>query len=191
MLAALALPRLLESLHDRLVMFAGAFGLVSGLLLSATVSFWGLPGWGLFHAIWFVLGLSYSAVLTPSGRLLRRSSHQSDRPALYAAQFALSHACWVVAYPLAGWLGAGFGMGIAFLGLGGLAVSGIVTALVLWPTSDFDFLVHAHPDLPPDHPHWLDGTRLSAQQHSHEFVIDDLHHRWPSEQVSGHKGCQW
>lgn len=77
MLAALALPRLLESLHDRLVMFAGAFGLVSGLLVSATVSFWGLPGWGLFHTIWFVLGLSYSAVLTPSGRLVRRCPAQA------------------------------------------------------------------------------------------------------------------
>ena len=33
-----------------------------------------------------------------------------DRPALFAAHFALSHACWLVTYPLAGWLGAGLGI---------------------------------------------------------------------------------
>jgi Na+/melibiose symporter-like transporter len=153
MLAALALPRMLESLPDRLVMVAGGFGLVAGLLVSAAVSLWVLPGWALFHGIWFVLGLSYSAVLTPSGRLLRRSSRQPDRPALFAAQFALSHACWLVAYPLAGWLEAEFGMGTAFLGLGCLAVSGIVAAVMLWPASESNVLVHAHPDLPADHPH--------------------------------------
>lgn len=47
-----------------------------------------------------LVGLGYSAVLTPSGRLLRRSAHAQDRPALFAAQFALSHACWLVTYPL-------------------------------------------------------------------------------------------
>lgn len=50
------------------------------------------------------LRVGYSAMLTPSGRLLRRSAHPEDRPAIFAAQFALSHACWLVAYPLAGLL---------------------------------------------------------------------------------------
>ena len=52
-----------------------------------------------------LLGLAWSAVQTPGGRLLRRSAHAPDRPALFAAQFALSHACWLATYPLAGWLG--------------------------------------------------------------------------------------
>ncbi len=34
------------------------------------------------------------------------SGHPEDRPFLIAAQFALSHAGWLVTYPLAGWLGA-------------------------------------------------------------------------------------
>src|SRR3546814_3143772 len=51
---------------------------------------------------WFALGLSYAASITPGGRLLRRSSGADDRPALFAAQFALSHVCWLIAYPLAG-----------------------------------------------------------------------------------------
>src|SRR3546814_13192255 len=63
---------------------------------------------------WFSLGLSEAASITPGGRLLRRSSGADDRPALFAAQFALSHVCWLIAYPLAGQLGALVGFGAAF-----------------------------------------------------------------------------
>ena len=63
-----------------------------------------LPSRGLLP-LWFVIGVGSSLAQTPAGRLLRRSSHAEDRPALFAAQFALSHACWLVTYPLAGWLG--------------------------------------------------------------------------------------
>src|SRR3546814_8763069 len=63
----------------------------------------GLPA---LMALWVILGLGYSVVQTPSGRLLRRSALPEDRPAVFAAQFALSHGCWLITYPLAGWLGA-------------------------------------------------------------------------------------
>jgi len=59
--------------------------------------------------LWFVLGMGNGLVMTPSGRLLRRSAHAGDRPALFAAQFALSHACWLLTYKLAEWLGRGRG----------------------------------------------------------------------------------
>lgn len=39
-----------------------------------------------------VLGVAYSALVTPGGLLLRRSSREADRPALFAAQFSLRHA---------------------------------------------------------------------------------------------------
>ena len=68
-------------------------------------------------ALWLVLGLGYSAAQTPSGRLLRRSAHAEDRPAVFAAQFALSHACWLICYPLAGQMGAQhlqYGRAVAF-----------------------------------------------------------------------------
>ena len=57
-------------------------------------------------ALWLVLGLGYSAAQTPFGRLLRRSAHAEERPAVFAAQFALSHTCWLICYPLAGQMGA-------------------------------------------------------------------------------------
>src|SRR5713226_7592168 len=66
--------------------------------------------WPALLATWGILGVGYSAVMTPSGRLLRRSAHAADRPAVFAAQFALSHACWLLTYPLAGWLGSSAGI---------------------------------------------------------------------------------
>ena len=131
-------------------------------------------------AVWLMLGLGYSAVLTPSGRLLRRSSHQQDRPALFAAQFALSHACWLLTYPLAGWLGAEMGMTAALLALGILAALGVASALLLWPVDDPDVIEHVHGDLPADHPH-IRGAAQTGRgvKHVHAFVIDDYHRHWP------------
>jgi MFS family permease len=85
-------------------------------------------------ALWAVLGFGYSVTQTPSGRLLRRSAQPEDRPAIFAAQFALSHACWLLTYPLAGRFGAaGLGLDATFLVMAGLAALGVVLALRLWP----------------------------------------------------------
>lgn len=181
MLAALLLPRLLDRLADRTVMVSGAGLLVAALAAMAmSSSEGGAVPWSVLLAVWFIMGLGYSAVLTPSGRLLRRSSHQQDRPALFAAQFALSHACWLVTYPLAGWLGAEMGMTAALLALGGLAGLGIAAALLLWPVHDPDIIEHVHGDLPVDHPH-LRGAAPTGEgvKHVHAFVIDDYHRHWP------------
>lgn len=71
-------------------MFGGATLMVATLVgLALTVLGAGL-GWSILLTAWLLVGLGYSAVLTPSGRLLRRSAHAGDRPALFAAQFALS-----------------------------------------------------------------------------------------------------
>lgn len=180
MLAALVLPRVLDRLPDRLVMLSGAALMAIAMFVIGARSIAGAAGWELLLAIWFILGLGYSAVLTPAGRLLRRSSTQQDRPALFAAQFALSHACWLLTYPLAGWLGAEAGMAVAFVVLGGLTGLGVLLAPVFWPANDPEILEHIHGNLPPDHPHVRDaedtGTGL---KHAHAFVIDDFHRKWP------------
>lgn len=161
---------LLERLPDRQVMLGGAALMVAGLMLGPLVG-----DMAALMALWFAVGLGYSAALTPSGRLLRASSHTEDRPALFAAWFALSHACWLVTYPLAGWLGAAGSLDAAFLVLAALATASIAVASRLWRTSPIA-LPHAHPDLSPGHPH-LAGA---AGRHAHPVVIDDLHPRWPS-----------
>ena len=174
MLVAFSLPKLLERLADRSVMLAGAAMLVAGLALGplATAQLTSLL------ALWFCLGVGYSMVQTPSGRLVRRSSSPEDRPALFAAQFALSHSCWLVTYPLAGWLGAKAGLNSSFLALAALGGLAALAAARLWPHSDPVELEHSH-NLDPAHPHISNGSPASTR-HSHAYVIDDEHRRWPS-----------
>lgn len=179
MLAALALPRLLETISDRRVMVTAAV-LLSVLTLGYATA-WansGLFAWAGFLSVWAMTGILYSAILTPSGRLLRRSALAPDRPAIFAAQFALSHACWLVTYPVAGWAGDAFGQPAAMALLGLLAVAGVGLALVLWQGDDGDVLEHDHPDLSPDHPH-LQQHPSHDTRHRHAFVIDDDHPKWP------------
>lgn len=186
MLAALILPGLLNDRPDRPVMFAGAVGsLVLLLALGGFLATGGRLDWPVLLAAWLLLGLSYSTVLIPSGRLLKRSAHAEDRPALFSAQFALSHACWLFTYPMAGWLGHGFGMGVAMLVLAVLSAVALVLALVFWPRSLGDgTLEHSHDDLPADHPHLQQHAGAargrSARTHRHVFVIDDEHRIWPT-----------
>ena len=174
MLAALALPRLLDTRPDRPVMITGASILVAVLLsfgLWATV--YG-PVWIILLIGWFAIDIGYSVVLTPSGRLLKRSAHPEDRPAVYAAQFALSHACWLLTYPLSGWLITAFGPVVAFIVLALVAGTGLLGGILLWSNEQDTSVVHSYDDLPQDHPH-LRG----AAMHSHPIVIDDYHSHWP------------
>jgi len=179
LLCALTLPRLLDRIPDRKVMLVGATVLT--FVLAMLAASWGARAspdyWIFLLAAWTLLGIGYSATVTPGGRLLRRSSGSEDRPALFAAQFALSHVCWLIAYPLAGQIGAALGFGAAFGISAGLAALGTIAALLIWPAVDRDSVDHSHADLPADHPHLVqehaDGTT------AHAFVIDELHPTWP------------
>jgi MFS family permease len=173
MLAALLLPQLLDRVPDRPVMLGGAILMTLALLaLAAAIAAAGLS-WPWLLLAWLLVGVGYSAVLTPSGRLLRRSSHPEDRPAVFAAQFALSHACWLATYPLSGWLFTAFGPVAALAVLAGLAAGGLAVARGAWPRDDPRALEHRHDDLPLDHPH-LGGART----HTHDYIIDDNHRSW-------------
>jgi hypothetical protein len=125
--------------------------------------------------LWAIIGFGFSLTQTPIGRIINRSARPADRGAVFAAQFALSHACWLVTYPLAGWVGAGAGLSIAALLLAAIGAVGVVAVLRLWPTHDPDAFEHTHDNLPLDHPH-LNGER----RHTHKFVLDETHPRWAS-----------
>ena len=176
MLAALVLPRLLDKISDRTMMSAAAAVLTAGLIGMAALFGAGAAQWPVVLGGWFVLGIAYSMSVTPSGRLLRRSAKAEDRPAVFAAQFALSHGCWLISYPIAGLVGAHFGQTAAFISLAIIAGIGTVAALWLWPASDPDVIVHSHDDLPNDHPHIREAHAHGAK---HSFIIDDLHPVWP------------
>jgi H+ antiporter protein len=175
MLSAFVLPRILDRVPDRKAMFAGASLLVCGLALGIFVQ-----SYTLLLPLWFVLGVGYSLAQTPSGRLLRRSSQPEDRPALFAAQFALSHACWLLTYPIAGWLGAKIGLPFTFAALAVIAAVALVAATRLWPADDPDEIEHFHDMLDPDHPHVVGADRVAGgHRHVHAFVIDSHHQEWP------------
>jgi H+ antiporter protein len=174
MMAALLLPRLLDGRPDRPVMIGGAALLVSSLLGKSLMSMAYNIQWVPLLVGWLMIGIGYSVVLTPSGRLLKRSAHAEDRPAVYAAQFALSHACWLVTYPLSGWLITVAGPTTAFAVLAMLAAAGMAGGVILWAQDDTGTIEHTHADLPVDHPHILLG-----RSHSHPIVIDDQHPHWP------------
>jgi predicted MFS family arabinose efflux permease len=167
--AALALPRLLEGRQDRTILLAGA--VVMSVALGAGAFL--VRDYASLLLLWGILGAGYSLTMTPVGRVLRRSSHAEDRPALFAAQFALSHGAWLVAYPLSGFVSASFGTSAAFAALCALCLTGVAVTAVLWPSHDPENVPHRHDDLPADHPH------IEGAAHAHPFIIDDLHTSWP------------
>lgn len=177
MLVAFGLPTLLKRFNDRTILLAASCCLTV-LLCSLGVMEWtSTISWRMILIAWFLLGAGYALCVTPAGRLLKRSSHSDNRAELFSAQFALSHACWLIAYPVAGWIGSVFGMAAAFQGLGLLSALGMATAIIIWPRHDVSVLLHDHPELSPDHPHLQDGHRSGEPVHA--FVIDDLHTHWP------------
>lgn len=177
MTVALLLPRVLDRIPDRRAMLTGG-----GVTCAALLALPFIPGYAGLLVVWLILGAGTAAMALPGGRLLRRSSAPADRPAYFAAQFSLSHACWLLAYPLAGMAGAAWGTTAASWLLAALAAAGVLAAARLWPAEDPDILAHAHPDLAPDHPHLAEGHRTGhGARHAHAFVIDRRHPRWPSE----------
>lgn len=183
LVSAVAMPRLLRRHGERAVMITGAGLLVAGTLAVTLFAAGGEISrqWPYLVAIWIVIGLGSGAVITPTGSVLRRSSAPEDRPALFAAQFSLSHACWLLTYPIAGWVATIAGYPVTFTVLTVLAAAGGVVAVLAWPTPDPACVEHHHPaDLAdPTHVRGAvpDGDGFT---HTHELVIDRLHRRWPT-----------
>lgn len=193
MVVALVLPRFLDILSDRYFMLAGGAILTVGLLFGMSG-----PATPILWMIWILLGAGTSLVQTPSGRLLKRSADEGNRPALYAAQFSLSHACWLLTYPLAGWIGSLFGLSAVFLTFGLLASAATVSAFLLWPAGDSTELEHEHAPMEHDHMHVHDehhhhkhegweGSEPhrhlhahSSLKHRHAYFIDRHHSQWPT-----------
>jgi predicted MFS family arabinose efflux permease len=128
---ALLFMYLIEWVRDRALMIAGGLMIAIGLL--AGVGIYGLVG---LLPLWFGLGLGCALAQTPAGILICRSSRETNRQSLYAAQFALWHLCLLATYPLAGWMGAEIGLPAAFLVLGAIACLALSAATWLWPRRD-------------------------------------------------------
>ena len=175
--AVLTLPRTLDHVADRTVMLVAAAVLTLALAALAANTASTPPGAAYWHVLlagWLVLSVAYSASVTPSGRLLRRSANAEDRPALFAAQFALSHVNWLICYPLVGQLGARVGMTAAFRAMAVVAAIDTLVAFWICLASGPDAMAHEHGDFTANDPHF----HVHAQG-DHPYVIDRWHPKWP------------
>ncbi|MCX0273477.1 MFS transporter [Nocardia zapadnayensis] len=181
MLAALALPRALDRVGERSIVLAGAGTLVLGIAMAVTMALYGPGSRAATLAVWAVIGAGTGLAITPAGRVLRRSAHAKDRPALFAAQFSLSHLCWLITYPLAGRLATATGFATTWIVLGLVAGAGLVAAVRCWPRHDPAALGHVHDGrIDPGHVHDAVPVGANSYRHTHTFVIDDDHRRWPT-----------
>lgn len=188
MVAALVLPPLIRKFSDRRVMLGGAAAMGIGLLLSGVASPFAKGDARVFVLIvcWALVGFGYASILTPGGRLLKRSSHEEGRAAIFAAQFSLSHACWLFMYPLAGWLGTRISPAWGGAVMGCITLVALALASRFWPRGDPSVIAHRHGDLPADHPHVTEQPVNAEGIHAHDFVIDEVHPDWPD-----HSGQHW
>ena len=132
MLVALTAPRILDRVPDRVLMRAGAVLLSAGL--AGAFALLAVPGsWPVLLGLWVVLGAGTSMINTPSSRLLRRAATDSTRSYIFTAQFSLSHACFIITYPVAGWIGAAAGQPVAAALLAVVATLSTIAAFRFWP----------------------------------------------------------
>lgn len=182
MLVALALPRLLDRVAERPVMLGGAVLLVLGGCTAVSLSTADGPyRWAAAVLTWSIIGAGMSLVLTLIGRVLRRSSRPADRPALFAAQFSLSHLCWLVAYPVAGWGATIAGFTVTWTTLTVMAAAGAVFGWIVWPPHEPATIEHVHHGRDTAAGHLTGATAVGhgVFRHAHEYVIDADHARWP------------
>lgn len=184
MVIAVVLPPLLRRVSERSVMLSGAALLLiaaSGAVALSTAT--GSRRWSTAVVIWVCIGAGMSLVLTPIGRVLRRSAGPADRPAIFAAQFSLSHLCWLLTYPIAGWGATLTGFTTTWTVLAVVAAAGAVTAVLVWPRHDPEQLTHIHDVARTDLQHLgpdATGVEDGPIEHTHAFLIDHNHQRWPN-----------
>jgi len=122
------IPRLVTRFGDKRVMLAGGLALGPLLALGAFMpGFWGLVG------LWAAIGAALGIAMTPAGLVITRTIAAPDRPDLFAAQYTLTHGCWLIAYPFVGWIVVAAGFPTGFLVSGALALGFALCAVAVWP----------------------------------------------------------
>ncbi|MDV6272402.1 MFS transporter [Rhodococcus erythropolis] len=133
LVTALLLPLVLDRTAERTVMTAGSVVLVFSASAAASLAVAGVFTWILTAAVWAIVGAGMAMIVTPTGKVLRRSVEPSGIPEVFAAQFSLSHLAWLVTYPIAGWVGTSAGFAVTWSILAALAAVGAVAGFALWP----------------------------------------------------------
>lgn len=103
-LGAILVPRILKRYSVWKLMYFGAYTISIVFIMFSILITLGVFNFMLLLIFWFISGFGYSFVLTPMGRIIRASVREDELSQLFAAQFSLSHLCWLLMYPLAGFL---------------------------------------------------------------------------------------
>lgn len=114
-----------EELHSYRHRWAMSSLLVGGVILSLSV----LPGIMrppliVFGLLWVLNGAGQALVAIPSSTLVAIHTTNEERGRAFAAHFAITHAWWLVAYPVVGWLAASIGSPRTF------TLCGVLCALI-------------------------------------------------------------
>jgi MFS family permease len=83
--------------------------LAGPVMLVALVAVAAAPRYALVMGAWAAIGAGYSILGVRGSELLAVNSAGEERPHIFAAHFALSHAGWGLTYPLAGFLTTALG----------------------------------------------------------------------------------
>ena len=102
---ALAYSRFSTAARDRSVNGSGPIMLLA--LAAVAIA----PLYPMVIAAWWFIGAGYSILGVRGSELLAGNSSGDERPHIYAAHFALSHAGWGLTYPMAGFLTTALGFG--------------------------------------------------------------------------------
>jgi len=78
-------------------------------MLAALVGVSIAPRYDIVMAAWALIGAGYSILGVRGSELLAENSSGEERPHIFAAHFALSHAGWGLTYPMAGFLTTALG----------------------------------------------------------------------------------
>lgn len=173
---ALLLPTLIERFKVRTLMLTA--GLLGSLLLAVVTLG---PQLSELVLLYGLMGCSLAIVQTPTGNILKSSCIEEHRAAVFATQFSVSHAGFLVFYPLAGVLSAQYGVVISYLLMAVIAVCALVGAAYLWPINDRLSLVHRHKAVHHDHwhTHGDDGyleKRSAKEASAEDIAAGDGHH---------------
>lgn len=136
-LSACLVPVALRRFPPRTYMLVGMFFAVATMAAAAVAVGSTRVGVGtrtvIIGVLWALLGAGLAAAATPIGRVVTEAVEEPQLDDAFAGQFVTSHAWWLIAYPLAGYLGGGSLAVAAWLSAGGAALATVVAAL-LWNT---------------------------------------------------------
>ncbi len=120
-------------LHQRRHQWTGTALIAGGTMLGVVL----LPGiWQpsllVFAFLWILNGAGQALIAIPSTTLLAEHTSEQERGRVYAAHFALTHACWLITYPAVGHGVARFGVPLVFTAAGVVCL--MITLAACWLT---------------------------------------------------------